>query len=58
MFFFFPDSDDENETDELELYETDYMILDDFDFALVGMSRKKKKKCTHDYSFGQDLNSL
>lgn len=56
--FFFPDSDDENETDELELYETDYMILDDFDFALVGMSRKKKKKCTHDYSFGQDLNSL
>ncbi|XP_016906695.2 SPRY domain-containing SOCS box protein 3-like isoform X1 [Apis cerana] len=51
-------SDDENEKDELELYETDYMILDDFDFALVGMSRKKKKKCTHDYSLSHDLNSL
>ncbi|XP_043793291.1 SPRY domain-containing SOCS box protein 3-like isoform X2 [Apis laboriosa] len=52
-------SDDENEEDELELYETDYMILDDFDFALVGMSRKKKKKYTHnDYSLRHDLNSL
>lgn len=34
------------------------MILDDFDFALVGMSRKKKKKYTHDYSLSHDLNSL
>lgn len=35
------------------------MILDDFDFALVGMSRKKKKKCTHnDYSLRHDLYSL
>ncbi|KAK1118426.1 hypothetical protein K0M31_015125 [Melipona bicolor] len=40
-------SDDESDKDELKFL-TDYMILDDFDFALVGMSRKKKKKCRRD----------
>lgn len=44
------DDDDDNSgggKDELE-FQRDYMILDEFDFALVGISRKKKKKCTSD----------
>ncbi|XP_017890042.1 SPRY domain-containing SOCS box protein 3-like [Ceratina calcarata] len=32
-----------SEKDEFE-FQRDYMILDEFDFALVGISRKKKKK--------------
>ncbi|XP_071868703.1 SPRY domain-containing SOCS box protein 3 [Bombus fervidus] len=36
--------DDEDEKDQLEFL-TNYVILDDFDFALVGMGRKRKKIC-------------
>lgn len=42
MLFFSSDRDDENEKDELEFL-TDYVILDDSDFALVGMGIKRKK---------------
>ena len=44
MLFFSLDRDDENEKDELQFL-TNYVILDDFDFALVGMGIKRKKMC-------------
>ncbi|XP_076666206.1 SPRY domain-containing SOCS box protein 3 isoform X2 [Andrena cerasifolii] len=39
--------DTDDEVDDLKFL-TDYMIFDDFDFALVGAGRTKKKKSTHD----------
>lgn len=44
MLFFSSDKNDENEKDEPQFL-TDHVILDDFDFALVGMGTKKRKTC-------------
>ncbi|XP_034192762.2 SPRY domain-containing SOCS box protein 3 [Osmia lignaria lignaria] len=41
------DEDDDDEMDEFDFLR-DCMIFDDFDFALVGVGKKKKKKCTND----------
>lgn len=42
MLFFSSDRNDENEKDEPQFL-TDHVILDDFDFVLVGMSMKRRK---------------
>lgn len=44
MLFFSSDRNDENEKDEPQ-FPTDHVILDDFDFVLVGMSIKRRKMC-------------
>lgn len=50
-YLIFLDDDDEEEVCE---YPTDYMILDDYDFALIGCKRARKR-CRMDSECSDDI---